>query len=102
MLDLSKYGDSEQGPLLSSGGGSGSIILDDAVPAPKTMIVGRNGIGSGLVDDGGLVVVPRRQVLLNNALGGASIIRQPSVLEVSPQARALTEEKVRQLFVVQD
>ena len=66
------------------------------------MIVGRNGIGSGLVDDGGLVVVPRRQVLLNNALGGASIIRQPSVLEISPQARALTEDKVRQLFVVQD
>ena len=67
------------------------------------MLLGRNGIvNGGLVGDGGLVVVPRRQsLLLNNALGAASILR-PQVLEVSPQARALTEEKVRQLFVVQD
>lgn len=61
------------------------------------MLLGRSG---GLIDDGGLVVVPRRQVqpqslLLNNIL-------RPQVLDVSPQARALTEDKVRQLFVVQD
>ena len=90
MLDLSKYGDSEQGPLVSSGGKSGSIILDDTTPVPQTMLLGRSG---GLIDDGGLVVVPRRQVqpqsiLLNNIL-------RPQVLDVSPQARALTEEKVR-------
>ena len=94
MLDLSKYGDSEQGPLLSSGGKSGSIILDDTTPVPQTMLLGRNGISNGgLIDDGGLVVVPRRQVqpqslLLNNIL-------RPQVLDVSPQARALTEDKVR-------
>ena len=34
VLDLSKYGDSEQGPLLSSGGRSGSIVVDDTTPAP--------------------------------------------------------------------
>ena len=100
MLDLTKYGDSEQGPLLtSSGSSSGSVIIDDTTPAPKTMILGRNGISSGLVDDGGLVAIPRRQVLLNNALGAASVLR-PQVLDISSQARALTEERLKQLFVV--
>ena len=64
MLDLTKYGDSEQGPLLSGGSILGSI-----------------GTG-GLIDDGGLVAIPRRQVLLNNALGAASVLR-PQILDIS-------------------